>query len=60
MNGLRPPPEETSEGLRKPQQSRSQQSTGRMLDTALAILDREGLEGLSIAAVSRESGVSNG
>ncbi|GAA3804312.1 hypothetical protein GCM10023083_44310 [Streptomyces phyllanthi] len=31
-----------------------------MLDAALAILDREGMEGLSIAAVSRESGVSNG
>jgi len=31
-----------------------------MLDAALAIIAREGMAGLSIAAVSRESGVSNG
>jgi AcrR family transcriptional regulator len=31
-----------------------------MLDAALTILERDGMEGLSIAAVSRESGVSNG
>lgn len=50
-----------SEGLRKPpKQSRSQDSTNRMLDAALAILGRDGMTGLSIAAVSCESGVSNG
>lgn len=55
------PPRDASEGLRKPpKQSRSQDSTHRMLDAALAILGRNGMTGLSIAAVSRESGVSNG
>jgi len=46
--------------LKPPQQSRSQESTARMLDAALTLLDREGPAGLSIAAVSRESGASNG
>ncbi|MEV5843528.1 TetR/AcrR family transcriptional regulator [Streptomyces sp. NPDC051985] len=55
-----PRTDKNPEGLRAPLQSRSQHSTDRMLDAALAILDREGMEGLSIAAVSRESGVSNG
>ncbi|MEU6371637.1 TetR/AcrR family transcriptional regulator [Streptomyces sp. NPDC046909] len=55
-----PQPHKLPEGLRAPVQSRSQQSTDRMLDAALAILEREGMEGLNIAAVSRESGVSNG
>ena len=31
-----------------------------MLDAALTLLDRDGMAGLTIAAVSRESGVSNG
>lgn len=54
-------PEHAPEGLRRaPLQSRSQDSTDRMLDAALAIIAREGMAGLSIAAVSRESGVSNG
>jgi AcrR family transcriptional regulator len=54
-------PEHALEGLlRAPVQSRSQDSTDRMLDAALAIIAREGMAGLSIAAVSRESGVSNG
>ncbi|MGW0710053.1 TetR/AcrR family transcriptional regulator [Streptomyces sp. NPDC002643] len=60
MTGQHPPSGKSTEGLRVPQQSRSQQSTDRMLDAALTILDRHGMEGLSIAAVSRESGVSNG
>lgn len=47
-------------GVRPPQQARSQTSTGRMLDAALTILDRDGLAGVTIAAISRESGVSNG
>jgi AcrR family transcriptional regulator len=54
-------PEHAPEGLRRtPLQSRSQDSTDRMLDAALAIIARDGMAGLSIAAVSRESGVSNG
>lgn len=53
--------EYASKGLRRtPQQSRSQESTDRMLDAALGIIARDGMAGLSIAAVSRESGVSNG
>jgi len=53
--------ERTPEGLRRaPQQSRSQDSTDRMLDAALAIIARDSVAGLNIAAVSRESGVSNG
>jgi AcrR family transcriptional regulator len=48
------------DGVRAPQQARSQSSTNRMLDAALTLLDREGMAGLTIAAVSRESGVSNG
>jgi AcrR family transcriptional regulator len=46
--------------LRTPQQARSQTSTDRMLDAALTLLDRDGLAGVTIAAISRESGVSNG
>jgi AcrR family transcriptional regulator len=53
--------EDAPKGLRRtPQQSRSQESTDRMLDAALAIIAREGMAGLNIAAVSHESGVSNG
>ncbi|MHB6910359.1 TetR/AcrR family transcriptional regulator [Streptomyces sp. DB-54] len=50
----------TNEAMRAPRQARSQASAGRMLDAALAILEREGAAGLTIAAVSQESGVSNG
>jgi AcrR family transcriptional regulator len=49
-----------ADGLRAPQQVRSQTSTDRMLDAALALLDRDGMAGATIAAISRESGVSNG
>jgi AcrR family transcriptional regulator len=49
-----------ADGVRAPQQARSQDSTDRMLDVALTLLDRGGMAGLTIAAVSRESGVSNG
>jgi AcrR family transcriptional regulator len=49
-----------ADGMRAPRQARSQDSTSRVLDAALAILDRDGMTGLSTAAVSRESGVSNG
>jgi len=48
------------DGLRTPQQARSQTSTDRMLDAALTLLDRDGPPGVTIAAISRESGVSNG
>lgn len=50
----------TTDGMRAPRQARSQDSTGRLLDAALAILARDGMAGLTTAAVSRESGVSNG
>lgn len=47
-------------GVRTPRQARSQTSTERMLDAALTLLDREGMAGATIAAISRLSGVSNG
>jgi len=50
----------TADGIRAPQQARSQDSTDRMLDAALTLLDRDGMTGVTIAAISRESGVSNG
>ncbi len=46
--------------LRQPLQARSQDSTDRMLDAAIAILDRTGLAGLTIAAVGKEAGVATG
>lgn len=46
--------------LRAPVQARSQDSTDRMLDAAIAILDRAGLAGLTIAAVGKEAGVATG
>ncbi|QIS16949.1 TetR/AcrR family transcriptional regulator [Nocardia terpenica] len=52
--------EDPVRSMRAPQQARSQDSTTRMLDAALAILDRDGAAGLTIANVSLESGVSNG
>jgi AcrR family transcriptional regulator len=50
----------SAEGVRAPQQARSQLSTDRMLDAALLLLDQEGVAGVTIAAISRLSGVSNG
>ena len=50
----------SAEGVRAPQQARSQLSTDRMLDAALLLLDRDGMAGVTIAAISRVSGVSNG
>jgi AcrR family transcriptional regulator len=50
----------STDGVRAPQQARSQTSTDRMLDAALTLLDREGMAGVTVAAISRESGVSNG
>ncbi len=46
--------------LRAPVQARSQDSTDRMLDAAISILDRAGLPGLTIAAVGKEAGVATG
>src|SRR3990170_1412176 len=46
--------------IRPPQQTRSQDSTNRALGATLEILDRDGMAGLTVAAVSRESGASNG
>jgi AcrR family transcriptional regulator len=46
--------------LRTPVQTRSQDSTDRMLDAAITILDRAGLTGLTIAAVGKEAGVATG
>lgn len=46
--------------LRAPVQQRSQDSTNRMLDAALVILDRDGLTGLTIAAVAKDAGVATG
>ena len=46
--------------LRAPVQARSQDSTDRMLDAAITILDRAGLAGLTIAAVGKEAGVATG
>ena len=50
----------SSDGMRRPKQARSQDSTAKMLDAALDILSRDGVQGLTIAAVSKLSGVSNG
>ncbi|MGD9619058.1 MAG: TetR/AcrR family transcriptional regulator [Mycolicibacterium sp.] len=48
-------------GMRRaPVQARSQDSTDRMLDAALIILDRAGAAGLTISAVSKEAAVSTG
>lgn len=49
-----------AEGMRAPRQARSQISTDRMLDAALLLLDHEGMAGVTVAAVSRLSGASNG
>jgi AcrR family transcriptional regulator len=46
--------------MRAPQQVRSVASTERMLDAAEALLDRHGPDALTVNAVIRTSGVSNG
>ncbi|MDX6741448.1 TetR/AcrR family transcriptional regulator [Actinocorallia sp. A-T 12471] len=46
--------------MRQPQQARSQDSAAKVLDAALEILGSQGPAGLTIAAVSELSGVSNG
>ncbi|MEZ0050492.1 AcrR family transcriptional regulator [Mycobacterium sp. MAA66] len=46
--------------LRAPMQQRSQDSTNRMLDAALDILDRDGLARLTIAAVAKHADVATG
>lgn len=51
---------DTGQALKVPVQARSQQSTARMLDGALAILDRGGVTALTIAAVGEAAGVSTG
>ncbi|MFI1004407.1 TetR/AcrR family transcriptional regulator [Streptomyces galbus] len=51
---------EQQEGMRKPQQARSQDSAAKVLDAALEILGNDGPGALTIAAVSKRSGVSNG
>lgn len=51
---------QNSDLVKIPVQARSQRSTDRMLDAALAILDEKGLKGLTIAAVGRRAGVSTG
>ncbi|MCM1965890.1 TetR/AcrR family transcriptional regulator [Streptomyces sp. G1] len=48
------------EGMRQPLQARSQDSAAKVLDAALAILGSQGPGALTIAAVSKASGVSNG
>lgn len=45
---------------REPRQARSQASTERLLDAALEVIATDGLGGLSVAEVSRRSGVANG
>ncbi|MEV0248397.1 TetR/AcrR family transcriptional regulator [Nocardia sp. NPDC050712] len=50
----------STEGMRRPKQARSQDSTDKMLDAALEILSRDGVRGLTITAVSKLSGSSNG
>jgi len=47
-------------GVREPLQARSRDSARRLVDAALRVLARDGVQGLTMAAVSRESGVSNG
>lgn len=49
-----------SSNVREPVQARSRESTRRLVDAALRVLERDGVPGLTVAAVSRESGVSNG
>ncbi|MDH6455315.1 MULTISPECIES: TetR/AcrR family transcriptional regulator [unclassified Streptomyces] len=51
---------EQQDGMRRPQQARSQDSTAKVLDAALQILSSQGPKALTIAAVSKASGVSNG
>ncbi|MFE9252766.1 TetR/AcrR family transcriptional regulator [Streptomyces sp. NPDC007088] len=51
---------ERQEGMRRPQQARSQDSAAKVLDAALEILGGRGPKALTIAAVSEVSGVSNG
>jgi AcrR family transcriptional regulator len=46
--------------MRVPKQVRSIASTERMLDAAEAILDRQGPDALTVDAVLRDSGASNG
>ncbi|MGQ0710311.1 MAG: TetR/AcrR family transcriptional regulator [Rhodoferax sp.] len=55
----RPSGGHTNELAKRPLQARSLESTERMLDAVLAILARDGASGLTVAAVSREAGVSN-
>ncbi|MER6186071.1 TetR/AcrR family transcriptional regulator [Streptomyces sp. NPDC001652] len=51
---------ERQQGMRQPLQARSQDSAAKVLDAALAILGSQGPGALTIAAVSKASGVSNG
>jgi AcrR family transcriptional regulator len=51
---------EPQAGVRAPLQARSRDSARRLVDAALRVLARDGVQGLTMAAVSRESGVSNG
>lgn len=46
--------------MRRPQQSRSETSTERLLDAAAALLADGGLAAVTVAAVSERSGISNG
>ncbi len=47
-------------GVKKPVQARSKGSTDQMLAAALHLLDEGGLAAVTIAAVSKQSGQSNG
>ncbi|MFB1298714.1 TetR/AcrR family transcriptional regulator [Mycobacterium sp. pW049] len=47
-------------GMRAPVQARSHESTERILDGALSVLDRAGLSGLTMAAVANEAAMSIG
>ncbi|MFJ2241837.1 TetR/AcrR family transcriptional regulator [Streptomyces sp. NPDC087859] len=51
---------EQRDGMRQPLQARSQDSAAKVIDAALAILGSQGPGALTIAAVSKVSGVSNG
>lgn len=46
--------------MRRPQQSRSEQSAERMLDAAAALLEDGGLAAVTVAAVADRAGTSNG
>ena len=46
--------------MRNPVQARSAQSAELMMDAALRLAASEGLRGVTVAAVARESGTSNG